>query len=42
MTKAYLEPDEVERLEQAAEYLRDRLLIRLLFILAAVSPRRWG
>ncbi|AQU05314.1 integrase [Dehalococcoides mccartyi] len=31
MTKAYLEPDEVERLEQAAEYLRDRLLIRLLF-----------
>lgn len=31
MTKAYLEPAEVERLEQAAEYLRDRLLIRLLF-----------
>jgi len=31
MAKAYLEPDEVERLEQAAEYLRDRLLIRLLF-----------
>jgi integrase/recombinase XerD len=31
MTKAYLEPDEVERLEQAAEYLRDRLLVRLLF-----------
>ncbi|MDD4985062.1 MAG: tyrosine-type recombinase/integrase [Dehalococcoidales bacterium] len=29
--KAYLEPDEVERLVQAAEYLRDRLLIRLLF-----------
>ncbi len=29
--KAYLEPEEVERLEQAAEYLRDRLLIRLLF-----------
>lgn len=29
--KAYLEPKEVERLEQAAEYLRDRLLIRLLF-----------
>jgi integrase/recombinase XerD len=29
--KAYLEPDEVERLEKAAEYLRDRLLIRLLF-----------
>jgi integrase/recombinase XerD len=29
--KAYLERDEVERLEQAAEYLRDRLLIRLLF-----------
>jgi len=29
--KAYLEPDEVERLEQAAEYLRARLRIRLLF-----------
>ena len=29
--KAYLEPEEVERLEQASEYLRDRLLIRLLF-----------
>jgi integrase/recombinase XerD len=31
MPRAYLEPDEVERLEQAADYLRDRLLIRLLF-----------
>jgi integrase/recombinase XerD len=31
MSKVYLEPDEVVRLEQAAEYLRDRLLIRLLF-----------
>ena len=31
MSKAYLEPDEVERLERAADYLRDRLLIRLLF-----------
>ena len=29
--KAYLEPEEVERLEQAAEYLRDKQLIRLLF-----------
>jgi len=29
--KAYLEPGEVEQLEQAAEYLRDKLLIRLLF-----------
>lgn len=29
--KAYLEPGEVERLEQAAEFLRDKLLIRLLF-----------
>lgn len=29
--KAYLELEEVERLEQAAEYLRDKLLIRLLF-----------
>ena len=31
MAKAYLEPEEVEKLEEAAEYLRDRLLIRLLF-----------
>jgi len=31
MAKAYLEPEEVERLELAAEYLRDKLLIRLLF-----------
>jgi len=29
--KAYLEPEEVQRLEQAAEYLRDRLLVRLLW-----------
>ncbi len=29
--KAYLEPAEVGQLEQAAEYLRDKLLIRLLF-----------
>jgi len=29
--KVYLEPEEVERLEEAAEYLRDKLLIRLLF-----------
>ena len=29
--KAYLELEEIEKLEQAAEYLRDRLLIRLLF-----------
>ncbi|QYY58805.2 tyrosine-type recombinase/integrase [Dehalococcoides mccartyi] len=31
MVKAYLEIQEIEQLEQAAEYLRDRLLIRLLF-----------
>ncbi len=31
MAKAYLEPSEIEMLEEAAEYLRDRLLIRLLF-----------
>jgi len=31
MIKTYLEPDEVKRLEEAAEYVRDRLLIRLLF-----------
>jgi len=29
--KAYLEIEETEKLESAAEYLRDRLLIRLLF-----------
>jgi len=31
MAKAYLEIDEVKKLEEAAEYLRDKLLIRLLF-----------
>jgi integrase/recombinase XerD len=30
VTKTYLEPEEVEQLEEAGEYLRDRLLIRLL------------
>jgi len=31
MAKAYLEANEVERMEQKAAYLRDKLLIRLLF-----------
>ena len=31
MVKAYLEPHEVEKLEEAAEYLRDKLFIRTLF-----------
>jgi len=31
MTKAYLEVDDVKRLERAATCLRDRLLIRVLF-----------
>jgi integrase/recombinase XerD len=31
MAKAYLEPSEIEQLENEAGYLRDRLLIRLLF-----------
>ena len=31
MAKAYLEPAEIEKLEEAADYLRDKLLIRLLF-----------
>jgi integrase/recombinase XerD len=31
MPKAYLEIDEVQKLEAAAGYMRDRLLIRLLF-----------
>ena len=30
MAKAYLELAEIEQLEQAANYLRDRLLVRLL------------
>lgn len=31
MTKVYLEPNEIEQLESAATFLRDKLLIRLLF-----------
>lgn len=31
MEKTYLEPEEVAQLEEAGEYLRDKLLIRLLF-----------
>lgn len=31
MNRAYLEPNEVERIENVATNLRDRLLIRLLF-----------
>lgn len=31
MPKAYVEPQDIEKLEEAAKYLRDRLLIRLLF-----------
>lgn len=31
MAKAYLEPEEVGQLEEAAAYLRDKLLIRLLW-----------
>ena len=31
MTKTYLEPNEIEQLESVAIYLRDKLLIRLLF-----------
>jgi integrase/recombinase XerD len=31
MAKVYLEPDEIQQLENAARYLRDKLLIRLLF-----------
>lgn len=33
MMKAYLEPEEVEKLERGAANLRDRLLVRLLFSL---------
>ena len=29
--KVYLDPEEVEKLEKAAEYLRDKLLVRLLW-----------
>ena len=31
MSKAYLEPEEIVRLEETADYLRDKLLVRLLF-----------
>jgi integrase/recombinase XerD len=31
MVKACLEPSEIQKLEEAAEFLRDKLLIRLLF-----------
>lgn len=31
MAKAYLEPEEVREVEEAAFYLRDKLLVRLLF-----------
>jgi integrase/recombinase XerD len=31
--KAYLEPAEIQKLKEAAKYLRDKLLIRLLFCL---------
>lgn len=34
MTRAYLELSDIEKLEQAAAWIRDRLLIRLLFRLA--------
>jgi len=31
MSKAYLEPDEISKIEEAASNLRDKLLIRMLF-----------
>jgi len=31
MIKTYLEVEDIEKLEEAAEYLRDKLLVRLLF-----------
>ncbi len=31
MTKTYLEPTEIEKLEEATQYLRDKLLVRLLW-----------
>ncbi len=31
MAKTYLEPKEINQIENAATYLRDKLLIRLLF-----------
>ena len=34
MNKAYLEPNEVDEMEQRATCLRDKLLIRMLFHLA--------
>lgn len=32
MVKAYLEAKDIKKLEQAAGYLRDKLLVRLLFV----------
>ena len=29
--KAYLEPEEIQKLENAAQFLRDKILIRILF-----------
>src|SRR5271157_213966 len=31
--KAYLEPEEIQKLENAAQFLRDKILIRILFYL---------
>jgi len=42
MPKAYLETNEVEQLEEAAAYLRDKLLIRLLFRLGCRTSEALG
>lgn len=42
MAKAYLEPDEVELLEQTATNLRDRLLIRMLWRLGCRTSEALG
>jgi len=42
MAKAYLEPPEIEKLEQAADCFRDRLLVRLLFRLGCSISEALG
>ena len=42
MSRAYLEMNEVQQLEAAATYLRDKLLIRLLFHLGLPYKRGPG
>jgi len=42
MDKAYLEPAEIEKQEEAAQYIRDKLLIRLFFHLGCRNSEGLG